>query len=286
MKRVLFILILFSSVSITTEIDSFSIRNTELKDSTIYLNNLMNSYIQESIAEANTWGYCDNESFINNLHNRIGGFFWTTFENTISSSSVIPWVTTCLEDSIYQDFSFFYAPALYLASLGPVLRLGNYFIGSDKFGHFISTGYDYYKAYKNNQDSLEHALEFGEYSESGYFGRQTTGIYSWADLVANYHGFKYFWSKLIGNNSSFYIICKNNKYYQARIFDWTTHINAGWDEGINCNSYKNKILEEQVEKRLSLLNLSCPVAPQECKELINLYGDLAPRLVSPICFGN
>ena len=290
MTRLIFIIFASISISFATEIDSFSTRDPNLKDATTYLNNLMNSYIQASILDANAWGYCDRDRFINNLNSRMGGTFWTQFENDISSSSTIPWTTVSRNESIYQDFSFFYAPALYLAKLGPVLRIGDYYIGSDKFGHFITTGYEYYQAYKNNQNSLVHALDFGERTERDYFGLQTTGIYSYADLVANYEGFIGFWSKLIANKSGAYVKCKNNIYYQAKLFDWKKHVNAGWDEAINCNAYRNQTLESQAQARINLLeqergvSLTCPLAPQECKELISSYGDLAPRLISPKCF--
>lgn len=288
-----FLFAMFANFSSATEIDSFTLRDPNLKDSTAEINSLMNAYIQESIKEAQSWGECNAEKFIDDLHGRMGGFFWSAIENNISSNANISWLSIGLGQSIYQDFSFFLAPALYLARLGPLLRVGNYFIGSDKIGHFVTEGYSYYKILKDKNKSLDDALAFGENTEKTYFGLTLTGIYSYADLVANYHGLIDLWQKLISDDQSrsdTYVICKNKTYYQTELIDFAKIINAGWDEGINPNTYRNSTLEEYVKQRVAMIGqergepLTYPIAPDECRKLIGFYGAIAYRLISPKCF--
>jgi hypothetical protein len=292
-KNLGILFILQTNFCAATEIDSFTLRDPNLKDSTAEINNIMNNYIQESIRYAQGWHTCDEEKFIDDLHQRMGGFFWSNFENTVSSSSQLSSHSIALSQSIFQDFSFFLAPALYLARLGTILRVGKYFIGSDKFSHFISEGYSYYKILKDKDKSLKDALTFGENTEKTYFGMNLTGIYSHADLVANYEGFRGFWQKLISTGETrenTYVGCKNNTYYQIKLFDWSEHINAGWDEGINCNIYRTASLEDQALKRIKILEqargvpLTCPIEPADCNKLVGLYQDIAYRLLSPKCF--
>jgi hypothetical protein len=291
MRYIFLLYTCFSSFLIATELDSFSLRDLSLKDATHEINHIMNSYIQESIKEANEWGICDEEAFRENLHHRMSGIFWTDFENKILNSS-IEYYSVSRAESIYQDISFFKAPALYLAKLGPLLRLGEYFIGSDKFGHFIAQGYDYYRMIYHDNKSLEEALDFGEKTENTYFGLESTAIYSYADLTANYHGLE-FWKKIIHSAPQIdsYVSCHNNYYYRTNFFDWRDYIDAAWDEAINCNAYRSQEIANLVASRIAKIgkergieDLRCPIAAADCKALIPLYGDRAPRLISPQCF--
>jgi hypothetical protein len=276
----------YALIGHSTEIDSFTLRDPNLPDATYELNELMNNYIDQSIREANSWHECNSYSFIEDFNYRINGTFWTEYESAVLRSESISYKTISRRDSIYQDFSFLKAPALYLAKLGPVVRVGDFYIGSDKFGHFIGLGYDFYNMLTYDNKSLDDVLSYSEKTEREYFGLQTTGIYSYGDLAANFDGLK-LWNNLISQNPAHknsYVTCVNNTYYRTRYFDWKEHVTAAWDEGINCSSYRDKELENFVQMRLDKLGLSCPVKPKACPDLLKLYGALAPRLITPKCF--
>lgn len=282
--------IFFSSFIAATEVDSFSLRDEKLPDATEALNKMMNNYIHQSIQAANTWGECNEDRFVDDLHDRIGGFFWTTFENDIASNPSITWANISRAESVYQDVSFFFAPALYIASFGQIMHVGKYFIGSDKLGHYIEEGFNYYRIVHREHKKLDDALAFGETAEKGHFGLQTTGVYSYADLVANYQGFVGFWSRLVGPKSKKpIVVCKRGHYTLAEPFDWGSEINAGFDEGINCNHYRNETMRNQIQARIQLLEfkrgipLTCPILPDDCFDLFERYGDIAARIISPEC---
>jgi hypothetical protein len=75
-------------------------------------------------------------------------------------------------------------------------------LGTDKVGHFVSMGYFYYKAYRlavaagaSCEDAMYRATLIGQWgpiSERGIVGYIPCGIYSNADMVANYVGMKFY----------------------------------------------------------------------------------------------
>jgi hypothetical protein len=78
---------------------------------------------------------------------------------------------------------------------------GNY-IGTDKFAHFVAMGYWYYTYYlgarysgKDQEEAIAIARDIGKHglvSEKWFVGGVPTGVYSNADMVANYVGLKYY----------------------------------------------------------------------------------------------
>jgi len=290
MRLVSLILFIGGSFAHGSEIDSFSLRDESLHDATFELNTLMNGYIKKSIDEANTWGQCDNNRFRKDLHNRIGGVFWSRLEDEVGQNKKIDKRTITRSNSIYKDVSFLQAPGLYLASLGHIMRLGKYFIGDDKLGHFIEEGYNYYKIIHDKGKKLADALAFGEKAEKGYFGSDISGVYSPGDLAANYQGYKEFWLPLIGSDEKALVKCNRGKYSTLRPFNWGAHVNAAWDEGINCNSYKNEAVNQAIAGRIKELekkrgmSLSCPIIPKECPTMIQYFGEIAPHVITKKCF--
>lgn len=72
-------------------------------------------------------------------------------------------------------------------------------MGVDKFGHFINQGYQYLEEYKKGLASLKDSsaayknmIQWGVDSEDGVFGSLVDGVYSNADLAANFAGFIFY----------------------------------------------------------------------------------------------
>lgn len=73
------------------------------------------------------------------------------------------------------------------------------YMGVDKFGHFINQGYEYFDLYQkirkqglSHQDSLLKIVQWGVDTEDGLFGKIVDGVYSNADLAANFSGFMFY----------------------------------------------------------------------------------------------
>ena len=102
-----------------------------------------------------------------------------------------------LAQCVYGD-SLFSKPPL-LAYVSPTVNVHGAYVGVDKFGHLFQQGYDYYEEYRSARDDgddEEHAaaraVRSGVGGERGIFGEALTGVYSNADLAANYAGLKFY----------------------------------------------------------------------------------------------
>lgn len=288
------LLISFFALQIhSTEVDSFTDRDPFMKDSTADLNQLMEGYFAQALEKANSKNSCDSKVIENAMLGTIGGSLWAQIEIDIEESTTIDKRTTSIENSVYKDASYIDAFALYLAKLGFLMRFGDYYIGSDKFGHFVHLGHDYYDIIYNKGKPVSKALAWGEMTETTYYGLATTGIYSYGDLSANYDGIL-FWQRITNKNlpagQKPYFTCQNNTWKLSHDFDWADYMKAAWDEGINCSGYVTQDMEANINNRVRALEkkrftrLTCPVEPTYCNEMISHYGVLAPRIITPKCF--
>ncbi|MBF0360411.1 MAG: hypothetical protein HQK49_05330 [Oligoflexia bacterium] len=293
---VVFILFSLSSFLQAAEIDSFTQRYDKINDSTEALNNLVNKHLIKAIEETNS---CDRDLLFKKVYNELGyGLLWSRIENLISDEPTIDKRFTYVNKSVYRGISFYQSPAIHIGKLNPIIKIGEYIVGSDKFAHFFAFGYDSYKMAFIDKKGVIEAIKYTESTERGIYGYYTTGIYSYGDLVANYQGmlfwreFVYDGSGLTIENSKTLIKCQNNKWFLFKRYDVRDYIDFGWDEGINCNKYSNKNFSETVLSNISKLELEpenkdysymCPIDPWGCEFLLKKYADLSGYLISPTC---
>jgi hypothetical protein len=100
-------------------------------------------------------------------------------------------------DSVYGANPF-ERPFL-LIELSPTLRLHGQYIGLDKVGHFFQQGHEYYDRYldarrdgRSEAAATQAAVAGGVSQEHGFYGEAIIGIYSNADLAANYNGLLFY----------------------------------------------------------------------------------------------
>jgi hypothetical protein len=72
-------------------------------------------------------------------------------------------------------------------------------MGLDKVGHLFQQGYEYLKEYRaaearggDDAAGLARAVRLGVSQEQGFYGEMLVGVYSNADLAANYAGLKFY----------------------------------------------------------------------------------------------
>jgi hypothetical protein len=97
--------------------------------------------------------------------------------------------------SVYGGNPF--AKPLTLQELSPTVNLFGAYMGTDKIGHVFQQGYEYYEAYRKAEargltpeQARRAAVRVGVGQEHGFFGLVMVGVYSNADLAANYAGLK------------------------------------------------------------------------------------------------
>ncbi|KTD17082.1 hypothetical protein [Legionella jordanis] len=86
-----------------------------------------------------------------------------------------------------------------LIGLAPTINMYGYYFGTDKLGHFFMLGHSYYKIYsyllahgKSPKQARAAIIFYGQFIEQTYLGTMINGVYSNADLSANYAGWKFY----------------------------------------------------------------------------------------------
>jgi hypothetical protein len=98
----------------------------------------------------------------------------------------------------FRKSIFFTVPTNYLTISKTVNVYGSQF-GIDKIAHFFQQGYTYYKKYNDAlaagfspEKAAEKAVRWGQMTERSFYGTLVSGVYSNADLCANYVGMKFY----------------------------------------------------------------------------------------------
>jgi len=288
------------------EVDSFTQRYENLKDVSDALDAHTNQLLDRAIDDANHYyasaadpavtdsgGGCDPQHVYSSVRALLGRRFVGQMEVYVHHNDDIDKRRLTRNESIYRDFRFYESPSLTaIRRIGAIMRLGDNIIGSDKFGHFFAEGYSYFKRAYLHEGGVSSAFRFGERSERVLYGGLTTGVYSYADLVANFNGMRFYAHLLdefpdpLGENLGPYVQCRDNKWVRARNFSWLDYTDAGWDEGINCNNFKSASLVERVTRRLDELQvrvgrpMHCPVTRRFDRALREKYGPYFTHLIN------
>ncbi len=98
----------------------------------------------------------------------------------------------------FKESIFVFLPANYF-TISPTVNLYGSEFGTDKIAHFFQQGYAYYKIYKqaaaqglSANDASKKAVKWGKFTERTYYGTLVGGVYSNADLCANFVGMRFY----------------------------------------------------------------------------------------------
>ena len=329
MQKILILFALMSAFAFhagfAAEIDSVTPRKLKLDNSLAIINTIFNQRIQEAIQKANAQQddiedieqdeFCDEEVLYTELRKAIFQSFTASWgikgydlDKQLRSLLARQSYSLSLNDSIYRDIDYLEGFSLNIKELSDVVNINGHLVGLDKMGHFFAEGWQYFELIQYDDYTIDQALEWGKQQEAGKFGYTTTGIFSFADLVANFNGWR-FWNKVLlkeddplkGAIANFlsrpYITCeiqiitsiKTKKIVKAweynTRFDLSDYVDGAWDEGINCNSYEDPIIEEKVTLRIKNVNpdFTCPLIADYCSESQNKYGYYAQHVLHPYC---
>ncbi len=100
---------------------------------------------------------------------------------------------TGYSNSIYRLFAINYL------TISPTVNLYGKQFGTDKIAHIFQQGYAYFKKHQRGlnkkmpeTEAAQKAVRWGETSERTYYGTLASGVYSNADLAANYAGMRFY----------------------------------------------------------------------------------------------
>ena len=98
----------------------------------------------------------------------------------------------------YRDSIFVSIPTDYF-TISPTVNLYGTYLGTDKIAHFFQQGYTYYRVAGRQIEkgssvkaAEEKAITWGRWTENTYYGTMVGGVFSNADLFANYVGMRFY----------------------------------------------------------------------------------------------
>jgi hypothetical protein len=229
------------------------------------------------------------------------------------------------ESSIYSDLDQtdgpIYNTQFNRKVMNEIIKIGPYFVGTDKLDHFFEFGEYMFSIVGQNNDfeapakyqwtpliiknfgfgdminvafkliswrtrqsgQLKDGFLFSLNSELGSHGLTSNGIKSYADMMANYKGLQFYQSLFDKKNP--YFVCSGQSWERTeRKFDWREHIDDAWDESINCNKYGSLETETKVMRMIMLRGFDgCPVVEESCKELGKKYKNIQEYVLNPDC---
>jgi hypothetical protein len=319
------------------EVDSVTPRKLKLYNSIDIINEIFNQRIQEGIRKANAQqgyvddalefediadilevdenSFCDEDALYTALRKAIFQSFTASWglkgydlDKQLREMLVMQSYSMLLNDSIYRDIDYIKGFSLNLKELSDVVNINGHLVGLDKIGHFFAQGWQYFEFTHYEKETIDKAIEWGRKKEAGTFGFTTTGVFSYADLVANLNGWR-FWNRVLLHQddplkgvvanlfNTPYVSCdiqvidsiRHRKLIRAwefnTPFDLSDYVDGAWDEGNNCNSYADPMIEEKVATRTKNVDpdYACPLIHDHCLDAQDKYGDYAKYVLHPYC---
>ena len=230
--------------------DPYTNRHLDIADSLLVLDREVNAALNDL---ATSWARDEDEwAFVNAVYRRLGGAHWVDrLERWAMKSPEVEKLPTTRRESMIPHFPLHAARVMRVFGFCQLIRIDGVYVGTDKIGHFFSQGRKFYRRYRRSGDEAL-AARWSVVTEAGVMGRITTGIFSNADLVANYEGHLFyrglFHDGVVAGKTAMFR-WQDGKPVQQRPFSWADHVNAFWDEAINPNDYQ-RALTPHVERRM------------------------------------
>ena len=138
------------------------------------------------------------EAIVREIYNPLGGgiFPFTRSATWVETHQFR--ATPALYKTNYLNSIYFTIPTNYF-TISPTVKVYGAQFGTDKIAHFFQQGYAYYKiseraASKGSapDEAARKAILWGQKTERTYYGTMVSGVYSNADLAANYVGMLFY----------------------------------------------------------------------------------------------
>jgi hypothetical protein len=145
---------------------------------------------------------------------------------------------------------------IWYIDLSPVIMAGGVLIGTDKLGHFLAQGFQYFERYQQLRGSVAERLEairaLGHAQEMGQLGVATGGLYSFADLASNWDGMLFFRALFDdvtvegASHARYFTSDGRGGFVRTRDFHWAEWVNPDWDEVLNPTHTEGRVLYDKI----------------------------------------
>jgi hypothetical protein len=288
MKKIL-LTILFSANVFALETDNYLAWEIELEDSSQKINQYLEEQIQIGLSEANAKK--DFQSCFD-VTKKIASRFKAKF---VHDNPVEKWLRLNLEhgqyypdtmnyvlSSIYRSPYRFYIPKFGLAQN---IKVNHIYFGMDKLTHFTWTARNYFlifikeiKNQKSESEATQAAIQFGFLDELTLHGFWASGVYSYADLEANYQGLLFYKNFCFSGKDNYLKLNEKEKWELVRLPRIEEYVSPKWDESYNLSYY---LPENWTKIAPSLATKYCSLrhAPKVVQRF-NYYRNFKPKSFS------
>jgi len=146
---------------------------------------------------------------------------------------------------------------IWYIDLSPVIMAGGVLVGTDKLGHFLAQGFQYYERYRRLRGSdeavrLATIRALGHAQEMGQLGVATGGLYSFADLASNWDGMLFFRALFDdvavegARHARYFTSDGRGGFVRTRDFHWAEWITPDWDEVLNPTHTEQRALYDKI----------------------------------------
>lgn len=231
------------------ETDQYYAWGRKLPDATDVMNAKVNLEIREVLERVNQHDSGRRFACSDVVKRIVPRFKWFIFQNIEMWAVNSPLVTripgTAAEELEYIQRYLYHITGLFDPGTkvppSPTIEMNGVRLGTDKLAHFFSQGWWYYKSYrKARQDGLDRSAAELYAIRRGIFGEKTVlgwtwGIFSNADLEANYQGMRFLVGLCEGDSPTLGLT--EEGWRQARPFDFRDWVTPEWDESYQPSMY-------------------------------------------------
>jgi hypothetical protein len=216
------------------ETDQYSNRLLPVADAAAELNRISNQALARIALRFRRTE--DRGRFAFEVYRELGGLHWVDrIERYAMKSRAVEKLPQYRWRSVFRGAPLWTTRVGFVFGVGATIRVGDTLIGTDKLGHFVSQGLKYYKSHLAGW-SEERIAGRGRFNERWIFGQATTSVYSNADLVANWEGYRFYRSLFeddVVPGKGAVVRWTTRGAEIERPIDWRDHVNDYWDEALN-----------------------------------------------------
>ncbi|MBW2184930.1 MAG: hypothetical protein JRG71_00585 [Deltaproteobacteria bacterium] len=249
------ILVLFccmTSASHAGEVDPFLAAGTQIRDCSSEINRHLNASIIEILADHPIPSSTSCEAAALHIMEQLGaqkylfvnvGALNCELELWVEENEQIDKVPSDNRNGT-NDLDTIYAPkltffGLWPTTVDPTINVSGINLGTEKLSHFLGSGYEYYKRYLGAIDTLPrrqaelNIIDWGIAMENTVIGVWAVGVFSYADLEANYQG--YTMARDLCAKGKLKI--HDDRWQLVQQVNIGDYVNPNWDEGYNTSGY-------------------------------------------------
>jgi hypothetical protein len=177
--------------------------------------------------------------------------------------------------------------AYFMVPLARTINIGGVYVSTDKIGHFFAFGQRYHRRYRrararglDHGDAVRKVILWGVKKERTVQGRTSTGIFSGADLEANYQGLRLALD-LCGPGGSARLVRSTEGYWTLRGgVELRDYVNPDWDEAFNsCFYTKRRWKRIRARMEAHCDKLRADVTQERFRRYAETYAPSASALV-------